>query len=137
MDQRLEAYNDNAWDVIIMENVDIPPNKIAKFLIKVTSEFSPTIRYSLKYQNKFVITSALSPYPQINDGVYDTQDKFDYVTLKNSAKENWRLKKGSILAGVNVLQSLYENYAPYTHLSGTMRQSCSTNSTTGMQDSIF
>lgn len=72
LDQRLEAYNHNAWDIVITEHVDIPPTKIAKFLIKVTLEFSPTIRYSLRYQNEFVLTSSLSPFPQINDGVYDT-----------------------------------------------------------------
>ena len=117
LDQRLEAYNDNSWDIIVMEHVDIPPNKIAKFLIRVTSEFQPNIRYSLRNQNKFVLTSSLSPFPQINDGVYETQEKFDYVTLKSSGKSNWKLKAGSILMGVKahthkyVLQSLQDNNA--------------------------
>ena len=75
LDQRLEAYNDHAWDIVIMEHVIIPPNKIAKFLIRVTSEFNPNIRYSLRNQNTFVLTSSLTPFPQINDGVFETEEK--------------------------------------------------------------
>ena len=102
----------------MMEHVDIKPNKTAKFLIRVTSEFQPNIRYSLRNQNTFVLTSSLTPYPQINDGIYETQEKFDYVHVRNSGKSNWKLKAGSILMGVKahthkyVLQSLQENNTP-------------------------
>ena len=118
LDQRLEAYNDHSWDIAVMEHVDIKPNKTAKFLIRVTSEFQPNIRYSLRNQNTFVLTSSLTPYPQINDGIYETQEKFDYVHVRNSGKSNWKLKAGSILMGVKahthkyVLQSLQENNTP-------------------------
>ena len=61
LDQRLDEYNNHCWDIVIMEHVDIKPYKTAKLLIRITSEFQPNIRYSLRHQNKFVLTSSLTP----------------------------------------------------------------------------
>lgn len=71
LDQRLEAYRDNAWELIIMENKELPPGGLANISIKVTADNNPNIR-PLRNQNDFVIIAALCPYPQINDGIYYT-----------------------------------------------------------------
>lgn len=114
-DQRLEAYRDNAWELMVMEDTEIPPKMLIYLPIKITAENNPKIR-PLRSQNIFVIIAALYPYPQINDGIYHTKNKIDQVAIKNSSKDRLMFKKGTIIEGVKahthnfVVHSLLNNY---------------------------
>ena len=115
-EQRLEAYRDNAWELMVMEDIEIPPKMLVNLPIKITAENNPHIR-PLRSQNVFVIIAALYPYPQINDGIYHTENKMDWITIKNSSKDKLLFKKGDIIDGVKahthnfVLHSILDNYA--------------------------
>ena len=114
--QRLEAYRNNAWELMVMEDVEIPPKMLVNLPVKITAENNPHIR-PLRSQNVFVIVAALYPYPQINDGIYHTENKMDWIAIKNSSKDKLLFKKGSIIEGVKahthnfVLHSILDNYA--------------------------
>ena len=115
-DQRLNEYKDNAWELMVMEHIEIPPGMLSHLPIKITAENNHNIR-PLKSQNIFVIIAALYPYPQINDGIYNTKNKLDQVVIKNSSKDILIFKKGEILEGVKahthnfVVQALLNNYS--------------------------
>ena len=114
-DQRLNAYKDNAWELMVMEDIEIPPGVLLKLPIKITAENNPKIR-PLRSQNIFAIIAALYPFPQINDGIYYTNNKMDQVVIKNSSKNELIFKKGEILEGVKahthnfVVHALMNNY---------------------------
>ena len=114
--QRLEAYRNNAWELMVMEDVEIPPKLLVNLPVKITAENNPYIR-PLRSQNVFVIVAALYPYPQINDGIYHTENKMDWIAIKNSSKDKLLFKKGGIIEGVKahthnfVLHSILDNYA--------------------------
>ena len=114
-DQRLEAYRNNAWELMVMEDIEIPPKMLVNLPIKITAENNPHIR-PLRSQSIFVIIAALYPYPQINDGIYHTKNRMDWVAIKNSSKDKLLFKKGGIIEGVKahthnfVVHSLLNNY---------------------------
>ena len=115
LNKRLEAYKNNAWELMIMQDRAIPPGKLNYISIKITAHNNPNIT-PLHSQNDFVLISALYPQPQINDGIYYTNHKLDQVVIKNSSKYYLYLRKGEILKGVKahtyefVIQSLLNNY---------------------------
>ena len=98
-----------------MEDIEIPPGVLLKLPIKITAENNPKIR-PLRSQNIFAIIAALYPFPQINDGIYYTNNKMDQVVIKNSSKNELIFKKGEILEGVKahthnfVVHALMNNY---------------------------
>ena len=113
--KRLEAYRNNAWELMVMKDTEIPPGKLYYLRIKITADNNPNIR-PLHSQNDFVLISALYPQPQINDGIYHTNHKLDQVVIKNSSKDYLYLKKGEIVEGIKahtyefVIQSILNNY---------------------------
>ena len=113
--KRLEAYRNNAWELMVMKDTEIPPGKLYYLRIKITADNNPNIR-PLHSQNDFVLISALYPQPQINDGIYHTNHKVDKVVIKNSSKDYLCFKQGEIVEGIKahtyefVIQSIMKNY---------------------------
>ena len=112
---RLEAYRNNAWELMVLKDTVIPPGKLVFLRIKITADNNPNIR-PLHSQNTFVLISALYPQPQINDGIYHTNHKVDKVVIKNSSKDYLCFKQGEIVEGIKahtyefVIQSIMKNY---------------------------
>jgi hypothetical protein len=102
IDERLKEFNDNALHIYSIGNVAIPPYNHSSVIVKVDESPSSREITSLSQVNgKIILTAGLSPYPQLQDGVYHVTNSRLEIHVRNNSDQTMVIEKNEQIRGVD------------------------------------
>ena len=130
IDIRLQNFNDNAWEIIAMEDITLHPYSQYNIKVKISQDNLVKQFKSLGQQEKFVVTCGLCPYPQIIEGIYNTQKSITNITVRNSSQRLLTFVKGIPIQGLtahtcNFVSQNITKHNPNQFLRHPTQLSCS------------
>ena len=100
IDMRLQDFNNNAWEIISMEDITLNPYSQYNIKVKISQDNLEEQFKSLWQHTNFVVTCGLCPYPQVIEGSYKTQDFITNITVRNSSQVLLTFEKGIPIQGL-------------------------------------
>jgi len=99
--EKFKSFNQNAWEIISTENVNIDPYDQLNLLVKISYwNLTQTLEYTT-HQTQFFITCGLCPDPQVVEGVYETKNTLVPIMVRNSSPIKLILKMGTPIKAVS------------------------------------
>ena len=99
--EKFKSFNQNAWEIISTENVNIDPYDQLNLLVKISYwNLTQTLEYTT-HQTKFFITCGLCPDPQVIEGMYETKNTLVPIMVRNSSPIKLILKMGTPIKAVS------------------------------------
>jgi RNA recognition motif-containing protein len=102
VDERLKEFNDNSLQIYAVADVAIPPYKESSVIVKLNeSPSSREITSIPQVEGKIILTAGLSPYPQLQDGVYHVTNSRLEIQIRNNSDQTMVIEKNEIIRGVD------------------------------------
>jgi hypothetical protein len=101
-DERLQEFNNNSLQIFAVSKVSISPYTESSVWVKLNPTTSREITSLSQVDGQMILTGGLSPYPQVQDGVYQVTNSSLTITIRNNSNEDMIIHKNEIIRGVDV-----------------------------------
>ena len=101
-DERRQEFNNNALQIFAMSKVSISPYTESSVRVELIQTTSSDINPLSEVDGIIIMTGGLSPYPQIQDGIYQVTNSSLTIIIKNNSNKDMIIKRHEIIRGVDV-----------------------------------
>ena len=102
MKKRRQEFNNNSLQIFAVSKVSISPYTESSVRVKLNPTTSREINPLSEVDGIIIMTGGLSPYPQIQDGIYQVTNSSLTIIIKNNSNEDMIIKRHEIIRGVDV-----------------------------------
>jgi hypothetical protein len=101
-EERRQEFNNNALQIFAISKVSISPYTESSVRVELIQTTSSDINPLSEVDGIIIMTGGLSPYPQVQDGIYQVTNSSLTITIKNNSNEDMIIHKNEIIRGVDV-----------------------------------
>jgi hypothetical protein len=101
-EERRQEFNNNALQIFAISKVSISPYTESSVKVELIQTTSSDINPLSEVDGIIIMTGGLSPYPQIQDGIYQVTNSSLTIIIKNNSNEDMIIKRHEIIRGVDV-----------------------------------